>query len=285
MKQLGVLVLLAFISTWMITSCSNNKDAESREVALLKIGNNTLYKEELDQSIPADISQEDSIIAAEYYIKTWINDHLLYDVASKNITNMGEVDRLVENYRRSLIIYQYQEQLMNERFSQNINEDSLRVYYDRNKDKFKLDKILIKGLLLKIPIEAPDISKVRAWYRNPTVENLDRIEKYCVKTSSTFDNFLDRWIDFNTFIDNLPGQFRNEREFIQSNKFLEKSDDAFHYFFYCSDYLLPGDNVPFERAKPTIQELILNQQKLNFIKQTQDDLYQRAMNRGEIKFY
>jgi hypothetical protein len=75
------------------------------------------------------------------------------------LRNLGdekeEVDKLVEEYRRSLVRYRYQERLVEEKLKTDIRESDKLNYYEENQKKFILDKGLIKGLFLKIPVDAP----------------------------------------------------------------------------------------------------------------------------------
>lgn len=64
---------------------------------------------------------------------------------------------MVEEYRRSLVRYRYQERLVEEKLKTDIRESDKLNYYEENQKKFILDKGLIKGLFLKIPVDAQDL--------------------------------------------------------------------------------------------------------------------------------
>lgn len=82
----------------------------------------------------------------------------MYDVALRNLGDeKEEVDKLVEEYRRSLVRYRYQERLVEEKLKTDIRESDKLNYYEENQKKFILDKGLIKGLFLKIPVDAPGL--------------------------------------------------------------------------------------------------------------------------------
>lgn len=134
------LILSLVIISLIIISCSSKDIKDNIPVA--KVGTKVLYLSDLEKNIPAGTSSEDSIIISEYFVRNWINDILLYDVASKNIKEKENIESLVEDYRKSLIIYQYQEQLVSERLAKDINENTLMAYYDKNKEKFQLDRPL-----------------------------------------------------------------------------------------------------------------------------------------------
>jgi hypothetical protein len=252
---------------------------------IVQVKDKILTREELEENITSFLSPEDSILAAEHYIRIWIHDNLLYDIARKNSIDKENIDRLVENYRKSLIIYQYQEQLVNERLSKDIGNEVLLNYYKNNQDKFKLDRSLIKGLFLRVPIDAPQIDKIRTWYRSISPTSLANIEKYSLQYSASYDYFFDNWVDLNELMNKWPVNQKNELEGVKSNKFMEQKDDNYFYFLHITDYLLPGDNAPFEYAKSTIKEILVNQKKIEFLRKTEEDLYNKALNSGQIIFY
>ena len=275
-----------FIVFFLITAVSCNKGFSSKEGdTLVKVGGQILYRSDLDENIPAGLSKEDSTIAAEHFIHSWISDILLYDIAVKNLNDKENIDRLVENYRRSLLIYQYQEQLVNEKLSSDTDEQSLQDYYNQNKENLKLERPLVKGLFLKVPVTAPQLSEIRTWYKSSTSASRENLDKYCLNNAATYNYFVDKWVDFNDIISNFPKDQVSGSDLNIQKKTIEKQDDNFVYLLNITDFLLQGDTTPYEYAKPTIREILINQQKIDFLKKTEEDLYQRAIDKGEIQFY
>jgi len=276
--------LLIIVLSLLTIGC-NNTIENKKTNALVKIGNKILNRSELEESIPSGLSYEDSIIAAEYYIRNWINENLLYDIASKNIYDKENIEKLVDNYRKSLLIYQYEEQLINERLTKEIDEQSLYDYYNRNKDKLKLEKPFIKGIFLKVPVNAPQLNEIRLWYKSQAPNFRDNLEKYSLNNTAIFIYSVDKWMDFDELMENVPNDIMSKEDYAVKIKTLEKQDAGFFYFLNITDFLLPGDNAPYEHARSTIKEILINQRKVDFLKKTEEDLYQRALDKGEIQFF
>jgi len=266
----------------LMISCSPTKKGDS--TPLVKVGNKVLTKQMLDENIPVGLSHDDSIIEAEHYIRTWVTDELMYDIARKNTSDMERIDQLVENYRKSLVIYQYQEQLVNEKVIKKIDEQDLYNYYKDNKEKFKLNQYLIKGVFLKVPVEAPDIEEIRDNYKSvSSLASREKLEKYSIRNGVTFDYFLDKWVSFDEVKNSWPAASRKALVLGNGRNYFEQQDEVFHYFLNVTEFLSPDDFAPFEYAKPVVQEMLVNQQKIDFLKKTEDDIYQRAINKGDIK--
>ena len=268
----------------LMISCSQTKKGD--DIPLVKVGNKVLTKQMLDENIPVGLSHDDSIIEAEHYIKAWVTDELIYDIARKNTSDMERIDQLVENYRKSLVIYQYQEQLVNEKVIKKIDDQDLYNYYKDHKEKFKLDQYLIHGVFLKVPVEAPDIEEIRDNYKSvSSPASREKLEKYSIRNGVTFDYFLDKWVSFDEIKNNWPAASRKALVLGNGRNYFEQQDEVFHYFLNVTEFLSPDDFAPFEYARPVVQEMLVNQQKIDFLKKTEDDIYQRALNKGNVKFY
>jgi len=277
----SIVIVFCLLTVVACKRSFNIKDSN----ALVKIGNKILYKNTLEDNIPAGLSSEDSTIAAEHFIRSWINEVLLYNIALKNLNDKEHIDRMVDDYRRSLLIYQYEEQLVNEKLSNAIDERLLLDYYNQNKDKLPLERPLVKGLFLKVPVTAPQLNDIRTWYKSTTSASRENLEKYCSNNTATFNYFADKWTDFYDVISNFPKDQVGKDDLSVQKKTIEKQDDNFFYFLNITDCLQQGDNIPYEYAKPTIREILVNQRKLDFLKKTEDDLYQRAIDKGDVQFY
>ena len=95
-----------------LCSCGPKQSVEQKDI-LVKVNNRVLSRADLKAVLPSRLSSADSLIWAESFVKQWVKDNLVYDVALKNLTNTDkqEIDQLVDAYRNSLIRYRYQEQL------------------------------------------------------------------------------------------------------------------------------------------------------------------------------
>ena len=254
--------------------------------ALVKVNDRILTRNEVESLIPKGTTSADSLLLAESYIKKWVKDELVLKIAQRNLGSDKEtIDKLVDAYRRSLLRYRYQEKLIQEKLSNEIQESDVLTCYDTNKAKFVLDKNLIKGLFLKVPADAPNLSEVKTWYKSGNVASLEKIEKYSIQNAAIYEYFFDKWVDFDEIRNNIPNQISNPESFLRTNKILEVTDSSFCYFLNIRQVLLKGQVEPFEYAEPRIREILINQRKLDFIKEFEEELYNDALDGGDVIFY
>jgi hypothetical protein len=269
----------------LLLSASCNKKASTtvaENKAIVKIGDNILKQSELESIIPKGLTPEDSLIAAESYIKKWVQKSLMYDLALININNKEEIDQLVENYRRSLIIHQYQEQLIKEKMSSDITDEEIQNYYTENKDKFRLETVLVKGLFIKVPIDAPQINKIKEWYKSSSIRDLENIEKYSIQNAINYDYFYDRWVNINEIAVLFPMHYSDLGAKLKQQRQIEVQDNTYAYFLNVKDILFAGSNAPFEQTVPNIKVMLMNQKKLDFLRKMEEDLYEKAEKKGRI---
>ena len=273
-------VFFALVILSLLVVACNRSETTSKDI-IVTVGDKVLTKGEIHAMLATGMAQEDSIILAEHYIQTWIRDALLFRVARKNIPNTAEIDRLVENYRKSLVIYQYQDRLMSEKVLRDITEEELLKYYEENKDKLPADCPFFKGLFIKVPIDAPQLNEIREWYKSSKPSALENLDKYSVRNAVVYDNFYDRWVSLNEIENHLPDGSKSD---FLKGKQIELRDSDYCYFLNISDRLSPNDPTPFEYVKNTINEILINQRKLDFLQRMENTLYETALKKGEIKF-
>ena len=274
----GLIIIL------LCMACSEQHDHKG-QTPLVELDGNFLYKEDLQAVLPADLSKDDSLLFAEHYIRNWVEDILLYDKAQSNIPNDDEVEKLVANYRKALIMHTYQQALIHQRLSEEISEDELKDYYEQNQTLFKVERPLMKGLFIKVPLTAPQLANVRRWYKTETQEAVEHLEKYSLQNAVKYEYFYDKWVPVSEVLDLIPLKVPDVESYLDKNRHVELKDTAYYYFLNVSDYRLIGEQEPYEFARVQVKDMLLNVKQVDFMKQVKDDLYQRAVKRDKIKYY
>lgn len=264
-------------------ACKDIRNAGDTEV-LASVGDKVLIRSEVKAIIPRGVSSADSLLFAENFIKRWMKDALVYDVALHNLgEDEAEVRKLVEEYRHSLVRYRYLEHLLQERLMSEIRESDRLRYYEENQQKFILDRSLIKGLFLKIPADAPGLKEVKSWYKQNSDDALEKIEKYSLQNATIYDYFYDRWVAFDAIMDKIPMNIANPDQFLEANKVVEVTDSSYCYLLNIREYLVSGTVAPYDYVASQITDVLVNQRKVTFVKDFEEDLYNDAIRNGKAK--
>lgn len=252
---------------------------------LVGVDNEFLYKEDLAQMYMSVSPVADSITFVHEYIRGWLENALFYRMARRNVPDSREVERLVENYRKSLLLNIYQDKLITQQLVREIPEEDIREFYEDNGELFQLDEPMVQGLFLVLPNSAPKVSAVRKWLKDSDVEDVENIEKYSITNAITYDYFADSWRELDALAAKMP--ITADELFAKLNKdsYVELSDSSAIYFLSVSDMLSKGERMPMDMASDKIRGLLINSMKADFIKEVKRDLLRSALASGEVKFY
>ena len=157
-------ITLVLILALGITSCQQTLRDFTRD-AVLEVEGVVLYQDEIDDFIPEGISASDSTYLVETFKKQWITRVLVYKMAYKNIGNSAEIKQMADAYQKELTINHYQQQLIAENLNE-VSEDSLMSYYQKNKELFLLDEAVIKGIFIKLPSSSIEQEDLVNWLSN-----------------------------------------------------------------------------------------------------------------------
>lgn len=281
MKILGGLFLMFCI----FAACNSEKHNHWGKTPLVEVNGKFLYEEDLRSALPRNLSKDDSVLFAEHYVKDWAEGILLYDKAESNIPDNDKINELVENYRKALILHAYQQELINQKVSQEITEGEINKYYEANKQFFAVERPLIKGLFIKVPLGASGLNNVRVWYKQKTSDAIDKLEKYSLQNAVSYDYFYDRWLLVSEVLDKIPLKVSNPEQYLDKNRNIELKDTAFCYFLHIEDYLGIGKQEPLDFAKPEIKDILVNLKQVEFMREVKNDLYQNAIDKKKIIYY
>ncbi len=281
LKSFGWIFCMAAV----LWGCTQQHDHKGK-TPLVEVAGKFLYEEDLRLAMPLNQSKEDSVLFAEHYIKTWVEDVLLFDKAEGNIPDNDKINALVENYRKALIMHVYQEELVGQKLANEIPDSEVEAYYEQNKSLFVLDKPIVKGLLIKVPLHSQGLADVRRWYKRNTQDAIEKLEKYSLRNAVTYDYFYDQWKPVEDLASLVPvKELKTDGKYLDRNRNLELKDTAYHYFLHVEEFQGEGQVKPLDFAKAEIKEVLINLKRVDFIEQVKDELYRRASDRNRIIYY
>ncbi len=286
MKISTFVVGIAFASVSVLLFTCRNSNQESSGVSIVRVENEVLTSLDLRQVLPADVGSEDSAAMADDYVNRWVNSKLFLRQAELNLTDQEkDVSQLLDEYRTSLLVNIYQQKMLEQKYSPLLNNDEIQEYYEEMQDNFKLQENILQGIMIRIPLNAPNQNKLRRWFRSANTEDFVEIENYCIQYGQMHDSFLDSWIPFQRINANLPDPIKNEERFLLYNKYYETTDQKSRFFLLVTDYATIGNTAPLSYVEDRIKAILLNKKRGEFIKSLEKELYDEALQKKIINFY
>ena len=285
MTKHGILRIVLMLLVGFTLSCNKSVN-QIDDIAIAKVHNKFLYESDLKGLFNSNTSKEDSIIVARNFINGWVKKQLLLEKAELNLNEESkDIDKEIEDYRSSLLIFRYKQELINQKLDTVITEAEIEDYYNEYSGNFILNHNIVKALYLKISKEAPEIEKVKWWYKSSDPENVSRLEDYCYQYATKFVDFDNKWIPFNNLLIEIPTNIDDQERYLRYYKHIETEDDLFYYFVKINEYSLKSTVQPLEYTKSKIKSILLNKRKFTFIDELENSIYNEALNHNEFIIY
>ena len=283
MKRSKVWIVTCFML--LVCSCHQTSEDDQSGEPVVRAGEYSLYKSDLRSALPVGVHGADSVQFAEEYIRTWVEDMLMYQQAVENLPDGKEIDERVEAYRRALTVHIYQEKLVEQELGSKVADSEIETYYNTHSEQFVATEPYLKGVFMKVPLHAASLKNVRAWMKNPEGNgNLDRLEKYSISHAVSYECFPDRWKPFSEISLQMP-LVKKDLDNLRGHRSVEVSDSAFRYLLHVCEVLPVGERVPLEYASGEIREILVNLKRAEYIGRMKSDLYKRALEDKKIIYY
>lgn len=247
--------------------------------AAVELDGHYLYRSTID-SLTLGLSSEDSTQAAERYIRQWAEDILLYRNATAHTNE--QIEALVAEYRRTLYAQAYEERLVAKRMPKTVADSAIAAIYEQMPNRFILSESILRGVLVVVHKDAPNVSKLRQWL---VKLKLDDIEKYVYQNASGYELFTDKWLTTTEIIAQIPIERAELENKIRYNDRIEVADSTKTYILQITDKHMRGEAMPLDYARPLIEKIILNERQVSFLRQERNRLYNEAVKEGKVKFY
>lgn len=277
LKYLYIFCLILFIS-----ACSEVKN----QVPLAQVGDKLLFLEDVRKVIPERLSETDSSLWVDDFIKKWVQQELMILNAEANLTPAEkDVSQEVEDYRNSLLTYRYKKALMEQKMDTAITNEQINAYYDGHINQFVLKNDIVKAIYLKTPLEVANPETIKSLSMDEDPQKLEELDEYCIRYAKAYDRFDNKWVEANQLLEQIPDEIDDLERFLRRNKFIESEDTDYYYFICIRDFRFKGENAPVEFVSSSIKNNLLNQRKINFLKKIEADVYQEGMESNKFRLY
>lgn len=274
-----IILLISFLS-----GCTYFSNSSPGDAVVAKVGDKLLLRRELASALQGGITKTDSVNQAKDYIQRWIKQELMLRMAEENLADdQKDVQHELDEYRTSLIIHRYQQQLISQKLDTAVTPADIRQFYDLNPQKFILDQHIVKAIYIEVPKNVAKVDQLKRWMSALDDKSRTELEKYSFQYATKFDYFNEQWIDFSQIRSRMPVSITSPDAALRRNSFIETYEGNKYYLAAIKDYRLIGDKAPFEFVKDRIANLILNNRKMELIDELQKNIYQKGKKENLFK--
>lgn len=258
----------------------NGTDDQSAVIA--QVGKSKLTEQTLEAMFGDNFYGEDSVRAINTYIRRWVKEELIKREAEKKLKGDPKIQQMVEEYRKSLLIHQFEQEMAQKELDDSISQKDIAQQYKKNQASFIL---------------AEPIFAIR-WIRITNANiSADELEKHWTENKLTTDEKWGKLVELYANNYNLdPNIWWGKTELlsllpIENDDFLESTGKVLRKSLGDDDTLLvdviqiknQGELAPVSFVEDDIKSYILHQRKEAFLRGFRENLYEKAVNNNTVK--
>ena len=281
---IGILAVTTLSCQWVRKLSDGASELLGDEV-IARVGEHKLFRSELEKVLPGGLDEQDSLSLSREYIHRWAGDLLLLDMADQQLSKAEkDVSKELEEYRRSLLKYRYEQHYVSERLDTAIREEEMKAYYDAHPEIFLLTRPLVKCRILIIPSSAKSVKTLRRLMASDDGEDLVEADSLSRMTAIRYLDASDTWMDALAFAEELGMDTPPTASQLKGG--IEFTDEAGHlHFAYIVELVKDGKPAPYEYVAGRIRDILLNSRKHGLTSGLERDLLERARSNGSFVVY
>jgi len=286
MRKFALLMALLAVSCQMVHRVTDTASELFGDKVVARVGEHKLMRSELAAYIPAGVSAEDSLALAQQYISSWAEELLFVDMAEAHLSQEEQdVSKELEEYRRTLLKYRYEERYINERLDTLISDEEVRTYYNEHTEKFLVDRPLLKTRYMIIPASSRSLKKIKELMGSDDAMDAIAADSLAFTAALRYVDNSDSWMDAILLARELGTDEESMMKALK-NRFIELSgDDGNLRVAYVVDIVPKGKPAPLEYCAGRIEDIILSTRKHELVDGLERDLLSDARTKGKFVVY
>jgi hypothetical protein len=284
-KKIFFFLVIALIVSCDLISLKTEKFTEDRPIAT--VYNKNLYKKDIEELLPKGITKKDSLVVVKGLINSWAKQQLLLAKAEENISgvNSEEIESLVNDYKKSLYINGYKERLIKQQLDTIVNEQEIDLYYQKNKENFKLNEELLQFDYIHFGKDFLDKEETIKNFKSTKEEDREDLERHLLNFKS-YRLQDSTWVPFSSLQKKVPPfQVETKQNLLKISKYIQKEDSLGVYLVAVKNKLLKNATAPLTFVSPRIKQIILHKRKLELIREIEKTLINDAIQNKNFKEY
>lgn len=283
MKQLLKNIFFLIVAVG-ITACGFF-DGSGNEEVVARVGDHYLTKDELYESVNLK-GGEDSTAIIENYIDSWVKEQLLIQKALQNLSaEEVNFEKQLNSYRNSLIIYSYENKLVEQKLDTAVSDEEVEAYFKANKSNFDLNETIYQARYIKFINSAPRQDSIKHWLFSGVGDFNLKLADYCTQFASNCQLDTSLWIPISNFSAIFPAKSTSELVEDLSLGANIVSDSTTSLLVDVKTIVHSGETAPVEYVADKIKGIIRNKRRLKLIANAKQEIYEEATLKKKYDVY
>ena len=282
MRKYLILLLLPFL----LGSCNAISSLIHDDQVVARVGKTRLYKSEVERFIPNMIPAEDSLRLAEQYINTWAMNQLYLDVAEAQLSKEElDVTADLEDFRRSLLKYRYEQRYINDRLDTLITDSQINEYYQAHLADFELKRPILKVRYVDVMKDSPNFDAILKMMSSREYDDIQRADTLAKSTALRWFDSSETWMDAGELAKSFGTDWESMLSHLKGDMIrYEPEDRADLMAAYVVEIQRKG-TAPLEFVSERIRDILMSARKHDLMNSLERDLLENALESKKFVIY
>lgn len=268
-------------------ACKNESAPEEvtpEPVLLAQVFDYKLYLSDIEELIQGYENERDSIQQVRTLTEHWVRDRLILVEAEKKFPKEANMEKLLEDYRQSLLRHFFEQKTLEERLDTVITEADIEAYYEANKELHRLPSGILRGYYFKIHRPESKKDNILKFWRDFPQEHFNEVLSYASTKAVTNWSDSTEWHELKMVTQLFPEGTLSPAG-IRSKQGVLKEDRDYLYLLYPLEVYQENDIAPLDRIREHAARFILHQRELELLENIKKEIYDRDIQNERVKIY
>ncbi len=254
------------------------------DVLLARVYNQELYLSEVQDMIPPGLSAEDSLEMIEAFIDRWVREAVLMEEAERAIPKNLNIDKLVRDYRASLIRHNYEKRLVAQLLDSVVTDREIEAFFAQAKEQFRLDEPIVRAHFIKAPISAPRLDEVDAWWAAGDSTAWNKLQLWAQGWAQVAMLSDSAWHKYSELVAAMPPGMVDDHDPSRPPEFI-RDEEGYRYYFRLLEWYPAGQIPPISYVHDKVKRTILHRRKQQLLDEVREQMYQKAVRHNDVEVF
>lgn len=272
------------VALLLLTFACGDASVGNEDPLLARVHQKELRLSELEGMFGYNATAEDSALVIQAFVNRWSRDAILQWEAERNLPSDLNIDRLVRDYRASLVSSHYEDVLVKMRLDSVISQAELEAYYEEHKSQYQLERPIVRCLFIRVPYPLEDEESLQNLWNNGRVEDTTSLAAYCDRFAEVALLEPKAWYSLDDIAQQLPEGVITADNVSKKGEFSMR-EGSYRYYFRLLEVKPRLEIAPLSYVEEQARKVILHTRKRTVLEEAREDIFNRELRRNNIETF
>lgn len=268
----------------LILACGDAASDEVDDRLLARVHDKELRLSDLEGMFADNATAEDSALVIQAFVNRWSRDAAIQWEAERNLPPDFNIDRLVRDYRASLVSSHYEEILVGSRIDSTVTRQELEAYYEAHKSQYQLERPIVRCYFIRVPYPLQDEAALQRLWNNGRVRDSVALRAYCDRFAEVALLEADDWYSLDDVAAQLPEGVLTAGNVDKKGEFSMR-EGSYRYYFRLLEVKPRLEIAPLRYVEEQARRVILHNRKSRVLRAAREEIFDREVRRKNIETF